>query len=254
MATIAEKRKKFMKMLLDTFNLLDPSGDNAKKYEKFFSSMSDDQFDKYIRKFFADDSQQFYLEIVEYMRDIKYENIEKAAKYLGVPLYETAYLPHINHDLENVTVTPEKVPVGYIHEKRMMQTLEKKNSGSTSNTQRNPLTGQVTGDDKNGRNSDVETYSLLATGAEYALKEFLGPRADDEVARNEMATAIAKNGYVSMKDLTNDKANKTSLNTLNIYFLMQGFKTNLIGSGNLLPKPKNEERSQALTDKDSPYI
>lgn len=254
MATIAEKRKKFMKMLLDTFNLLDPSGDNANKYEKFFSSMSDDQFDKYIRKFFADDSQQFYLEIVEYMRDIKYENIEKAAKYLGVPLYETVYLPHINHDLENVTVTPEKVPVGYIHEKRMMQTLEKKNSGSTSNTQRNPLTGQVTGDDKNGRNSDVETYSLLATGAEYALKEFLGPRADDEVARNEMATAIAKNGYVSMKDLTNDKANKTSLNTLNIYFLMQGFKTNLIGSGNLLPKPKNEERSQALTDKDSPYI
>lgn len=254
MATIAEKRKKFMKMLLDTFNLLDPSGDNAKKYEKFFSSMSDDQFDKYIRKFFVDDSQQFYLEIVEYMRDIKYENIEKAAKYLGVPLYETVYLSHINHDLENVTVTPEKVPVGYIHEKRMMQTLEKKNSGSTSNTQRNPLTGQVTGDDKNGRNSDVETYSLLATGAEYALKEFLGPRADDEVARNEMATAIAKNGYVSMKDLTNDKANKTSLNTLNIYFLMQGFKTNLIGSGNLLPKPKNEERSQALTDKDSPYI
>ena len=124
MATIAEKRKKFMKMLLDTFNLLDPSGDNAKKYEKFFSSMSDDQFDKYIRKFFADDSQQFYLEIVEYMRDIKYENIEKAAKYLGVPLYETVYLPHINHDLENVTVTPEKVPVGYIHEKRMMQTFE----------------------------------------------------------------------------------------------------------------------------------
>jgi len=254
MATIAEKRKKFMKMLLDTFNLLDPSGDNAKKYEKFFSSMSDDQFDKYIRKLFADESQQFYLEIVEYMRDNKYENIEKAAKYLGVPLYETVYLPHINHDLENVTVTPEKVPVGYIHEKRMMQTLEKKNSGSTSNTQRNPLTGQVTGDDKNGRNSDVETYSLLATGAEYALKEFLGPRADDEVARNEMATAIAKNGYVSMKDLTNDKANKTSLNTLNIYFLMQGFKTNLIGSGNLLPKPKNEERSQSLTDKDTPYI
>lgn len=254
MATIAEKRKKFMKKLLDTFNLLDPSGDNAKKYENFFSSMSDDQFDKYIRKFFADDSQQFYLEIVEYMRDIKYENIEKAAKYLGVPLYETVYLPHINHDLENVTMTPEKVPVGYIHEKRMMQTLEKKNSGSTSNAQRNPLTGQVTGDDKNGRNSDVETYSLLATGAEYALKEFLGPRADDEVARNEMATAIAKNGYVSMKDLTNDKANKTSLNTLNIYFLMQGFKTNLIGSGNLLPKPKNEERSQSLTDKDTPYI
>lgn len=254
MATIAQKRKKFMEVLLGTFNKLDPSGDNAKRYEEFFSKMTDDQFDKYIRKFFADDSQQFYLEIIEYQRDIKYQYIENAAKYLGVPLYETVYLPHINHDLNNVTVTPEKVPVGYIHEKRMMQTLEKKNSGSTSNAQRNPLTGQVTGDDKNGRNSDVETYSLLATGAEHALREFLGPRADDEVARTEMAAAIAKNGYVSEKDLSNDKRNKTSLNTLNVYFLMQGFKTNLIGSGNLLPKPRNEERSKSLTDKDTPYI
>lgn len=254
MATIAEKRKKFMEILSGTFNRLDPSGENTKRYEAMFSKMTDDQFDKYIRNFFADDSQQFYLEIIEYQRDIKYQYIENAAKYLGVPLYETVFLPHINHDLDNVVVTPEKVPVGYIHEKRMMQTLEKKNSGSTSNAQRNPLTGQVTGDDKNGRNSDVETYSLLATGAEHALKEFLGPRADDEVARTEMAAAIAKNGYVSERDLTNDKKNKTSLNTLNVYFLMQGFKTNLIGSGNLLPKPKNEERSQALTDKDSPYI
>lgn len=254
MATIAEKRKRFMTKLLGTFKRLDPSGENAKKYEKMFSSMSDDQFDKYIRKFFNDDSQQFYLEIVEYMRDIKYQYIEDAANYLGVPLYETVYLPHINHDLENAVVTPEKVPVGYIHEKRMMQTLEKKNSGSVSNAERNPLTGQVTGDDKNGRKSDVETYSLLATGAENALKEFLGPRADDNVARTEMAAQIAKNGYVSLNTLSNDKANKTSLNTLNVYFLMQGFKTNLIGSGNLLPKPKNEERSQALTDKDTPYI
>lgn len=254
MATISEKRKKFMDTLLGTVKRLDPSGDNAKKYETMFSSMSDKEFDTYVKKFFADPSMQFYLEIIEYQRDIKYEYIENAAKFLKVPLYETVYLPHINHDLNNVVVTPEKVPVGYIHEKRMMQTLEKKNSGSTSNTERNPLTGQVTGDDKNGRNSDVETYSLLATGAEHALKEFLGPRADDSVARTEMAAAIAKNGYVSEKDLSNDKRNKTSLNTLNVYFLMQGFKTNLIGSGNLLPKPKQEERSQALTDKDSPFI
>ncbi len=254
MATIAEKRKRFMNILTGTFKRLDPSGDNAKRYEEFFSKMSDDQFDKYVKEFFKDDSRQFYLEIIEYQRDIKYQYIEEAAKFLKVPLYETVYLPHVNHDLTNVTVTPEKVPVGYIHEKRMMQTLEKKNSGSTSNAQRNPLTGQVTGDDKNGRNSDVETYSLLATGAEHALREFLGPRADDEVARTELASAISKNGYVSEKDLSNDKKNKTSLNTLNVYFLMQGFKTNLIGSGNLLPKPKNEERSQALTDKDTPFI
>ncbi len=240
MATITEKRKEFMDLLTKVMMALDPTGTNARDYELELGKMSDQEFDKWARGFFANDKAEFYLEIIEYdkKRELTYDKIEKAAKILNVPLYEHVFLPYINHDPKNVVVTPNPVPVGYIHEKRMMQTLEKKNAGSTSIEKRSALTGQVSGADKNGRNSDVETYSMLALGAEKGLQELMGPRADDTVAKNQMLSDIANNGYVSLKDLDNNPENKISLNTLNVYFAMQGFKTNLIKGGNLFPVPK----------------
>ena len=241
MASIAEKRKKIETLVYQFMKAIDPSGNNYETYKEMFSKMSDDQFSDWMNELDTNPKKHFYLEMVEYVNDLKYENIEKAAKLLGVPLYESVYLPHVNGDPDkNIVVTPEKVPVGYLHEKRMMQTLEKKNSGSTHRSERNPITGTVTGDDKNARNSDVETYAMLSINADAALKEFMGPRADDEVASKEMYTMIDRDGYVNEDDLTNDPRNRTSLNTLAVYFIMQGFKTNLLRGDNLLPEPRED--------------
>lgn len=242
MPDIKEKRLKIESLIYKVMKALDPSGNNEEKYKKMFEKMSDKDFETYMNSFLNDDRQNFYLEIVEYVNDLKYENIEKAANILKVPLYERVYLPHVNGDLNNIVVTPEPVPVGYIHEKRMMQTLEKKNSGSTHVSKRNPITGTVTGDDKNARNSDVETYSMLAINANAALAEFMGPRADDDVARHEMGLLIDRDGYVKKEDLPSDPANKTSLLTLDIYFLMQGLQTNLVRGNGLLPYPRDSKK------------
>lgn len=244
--TIQEKRKNITALVYRIMSALDPTGTNTKYYKDLFEKMNDQQFDRWAREFFKDNKQNFYLEIIEYdkSREITYDKIEKAAKILGVPLFETVYIPYINHDMNNICVTPQPVPVGYIHIKRMMQTLEKKNSGTTSISKRSPITGQVTGDDKNGRNSDVETYSMLAIGAEKGLAELMGPRADDMTAKNQMLSQIANNGYVHLADLDNDPLNKTSLNTLDMYFLMQGLRTNLVKSGDLLPMPDVIEPDQ----------
>ena len=240
---IKEKRKKIENLVYTFMKLIDPSGNNESKYKKLFGKMSDNDFSKWMNELSSNPKKHFYLEIVEYVNDIKYENIEKAADFLKVPLYEYVYLPHVNGDPDkNIVVTPEKVPVGYLHEKRMMQTLEKKNSGSTHRSERNPITGTVTGDDKNARNSDVETYAMLAINADAALKEFMGPRADDEVSGREMYMRIDRDGYVNEDDLPSDPRNKTSLNTLAIYFYMQGFKTNLLRGDNLLPEPREYDK------------
>lgn len=237
--TIADKRKKFMDYLESVMNILDPSGQNAKNYENQFSQMSDAQFDKYIRNFFKNEKANFYLEIVEYERDLTIENIEKCAKFMNVPLLERVAFPYLTNDNETTIVTPYPVPVGYIHEKRMQQTLMKKSAGSTKNEQRSPLTGQVTGHDKNARNSDLETYSLAAMGAMNALKEFMGPRADNMKAKDQMYNDIAKNGYVSLADLDlDDPYYKTALNTFDTYYLMMGIKTNLVTNLGVIPGPK----------------
>lgn len=239
MASISEKRKKFMDHLLKVMNLLDPTGQNANNYQEKFEKMTDQQFDQYIRKFFKDEKQNFYLEIVEYERDLTIENIEKCAKYMNVPLLERIALPYLTNDPDNVITTPYPVPVGYIHEKRMQQTLMKKSAGSTDIKTRSVLTGQVTGEDKNARNSDLETYSLAAIKAMNALQEFMGPRADNTKAKLEMYNDIAKNGYVSLLDLDlKDPYNKTALNTFSTYYIMQGIQTNLIGDINKIPGPR----------------
>lgn len=242
MASIKERRSKVESIVYTVMKELDPSGNNVDTYRELFSKMSDSQFDAYMMDFLNDDKKNFYLEMVEYVNDLKYENIEKAANVINVPLYEYVYLPHVNGDPDkNIVVTPEKVPVGYIHEKRMMQTLEKKNSGSTHFSKRNPITGTVTGDDKNARNSDVETYAMLAINADHALAEFMGPRSDDEVSKAQMYSEIDRNGYVNLQELENNPENRVSLNTLDVYFLMQGFRTNLVRGNNLLPEPKNKK-------------
>ncbi len=242
MPSIKEKRKVVMEYLDKFFNTLDPSGANSKLYHEKFDHMSDQQFDQYFKKFLNDNKQNFYLEIVEYERDLKIEDIEKCSELTGVPLFERVAMPYLTMDKNNVVVTPEPVATGYIHEKRMPQTLMKKSAASIKTDKRNPLSGQVVGDDKNARNSDSEVYSLATLGANAALKEFLGPRADDMRAKNEMYAEIAKNGYVSMEDLTDDVYNKVALNTFDMYFLMQGLRTNMIERLDKIPGPREDKQ------------
>ena len=225
---IPERRKQFMTHLTKCMDLLDPSKQNSANYKEKFTGMSDAQFDKWCKTFFSDPDANWYLEIVEYDRDLTIENIEACANYMRVPLFERVALPYVTHDPDNIQVTPEPVPVGYIHEKRMPQTLMKKSSGSISIAKVNPKTGQVSGEDKNARNTDTETYTLIALGAEKGLRELMGPRADDHTAKRQMYSAINRKGFVSLGELDNDPKNKVALNTFDVYFAYQGLLTNLI--------------------------
>lgn len=236
--TIAVRRKKFMDHLSKTLDILDPSGQNSRNYQDFFETMSDQEFDTYIKRFFKDEKANIYLEIVEYDRDLKIENIQKCADYMKVPLLERVAYPYLNGSTDDVIVSPYPVPVGYIHEKRLQQTLMKKSAGSTKIQKRSPLTGQVTAEDKNARNSDLESYSLAAVGANAALTEFMDPRADNEKAKQQMYNDISKNGFVSLQDLDlYDPRNKVALNTFNTYYLLMGITSNLVVDLDSIPGP-----------------
>lgn len=252
MADIAAKRKQFMKTVLDTMQLLDPSGNNVDLYKRKFEKMTDEQFDKWMKAFRDDDKSNFYLEIIEFERELDLKNIEKAADYLKIPLYEYVCVPYINEVNVNnpdkskdpnaeIIVTPTKCPVGYLHIKRMPQSVHHKNSTTTSNSKRNTKTGQVTGDDKNGRTTDVETFALTVYGAEDSLKELMGFRADDQAAKQQAYAEIERDGYVQLSDLKSSQQDKTAINTLNAYYWAQGFATNIVNGGYMLTTPTPPE-------------
>ena len=117
----------------------------------------------------------------------------------------------------------------------------KKNGVSTGIDIRSSLTGQVTGTDKNGRQSDLENAVLVSLGMTNTLREFNGPRSDDMVMKREMLNEINQQGYVTINSLTNDVTNKTTLNTVNTYLLGMGIKSDLVTKGLMIKQTLKED-------------
>lgn len=239
MALTPAKRKQMEDIIYSTFTALDPTGVNTEKYKQMFSKMNNAQFDTFFKKFFKDENMYLTLDTVEYENSLKLEYVEKAAKILDIPLFEKIAMPFINKDKEHPVVTKYECPVGYIHIKRMQQILSKKNTTSTEISQRSQLTGQVTGKDKNARDSDQENFALVTMEADNTLRELLGPRADDNVMKTQMYNEIARKGYVSINELTNKVENKTTLNTVDVYLIGMGIKSDLVTDGLVVNKTLN---------------
>lgn len=227
-------------LIYDFYNELDPSGANTDKMKAYFQSMSDTEFEKFFKQFLKDDSENFTLDIVEYEHDLKFEHCEAAAKFLGIELFEYIYMPHLTMDKSRVVVSKEKCLVGYLNVKRTQQVLQKKNGLTISNEKKSMITGQVVAKDKNARDSDIEASMLVALGADKILKELHGPRADDNVMKQQMFNSIANKGFVMLDELEDVSTNKTTLNTVNAYLLSMHIRSDLVSDSYILPKVSEE--------------
>ena len=235
------KKSKMTSLIYKCFDAFDPTGFNTKRYKDLFNPMSEAKFKSFMKEFFENEYHYLTFEMVDYEREVQIENIEKAAKVLNVPLYERVTFPHFTMDTEDAIVTPAPIPVGYINLKRPQQTVMKKNGMSTSINKRSAITNQATGEDKNGRESDLENCMLTSLNMPNTIKELNGPRADDSVMKKEMLQSIANRGYFTLSELTDDLTNKTTLNTVDTFFLGMELKTDLVTKSLKLPyELKNE--------------
>lgn len=233
-------------VIYDFFDRLDPSGANTAKYKAYFGKMSDAEFTRFFDRMCKDRTMYLTRDTEAYRNDLKMVDCVAAAKYLKVPLFEDVMEPFFNKDgtgdSNKIVASARKVPVGYIHMKPVQQMVRKKTNTSITIDQRDPRTGQVTGDDKSVQFSIDENYGLMAHNAKSILKEFMSVRADDLTMKAEAYSDIRKNGYMSLADLTDDVQNKTALNTLNVYMLAMHMKTDLVDEGYMLER--NLERNE----------
>lgn len=230
------KRSEVEKLIYKVMDALDPSGVNSKKYRTMFSTMSDTRFEKFMSDMFEDDNINFTLDIEDFERELTLENSEKAAKILNIPLMERVIMPFSNMDREHPTVTKVPVFVGYHIEKRMQQMNLKKNSTSIHISERSATTGQVVGNDKNGRSSDQENVALTVMGADNILKEINGFRSDGLQRKNYAYASISKNGYCSLEEAEAQAGieDRTALNTVDVFYTGMGIKTDLVSPDLLL--------------------
>lgn len=224
-------RKEMEDTIYIFFSKFDKSGRNTRHYKEMFQPMSNAQFDAFFKALFANPDAFLILTIVDYEATITLDDIEDAAAVINVPLFEYVYMPHLSMDKKHTIVTKERVPVGYINIKRPQQTISKKNGISTSIDSRSALTNQVTGGDKNGRESDLENTMLTSLGMTKTLEELNGPRSDDMVMKQQMLHDIAMNGYAEMGAMESNLDNKTTLNTVNAFLLGMMIDSDLVTSG-----------------------
>lgn len=241
------KRQQSEELIYKVLSAIDVTGLNVKKYKEFFGRMTDEQFDKYMKSFLKNDDENFYLEILPNKNEPSLEQIKKALDILKVPTDEYVYLRHEGHKDDPIR-TAYRVPVGYITIKRVQQILSKKNTYSLDIAQRNMKTGQVTGADKIARISDVESYSLVAIGANHALQEFLGPRADNSTAKTDMYKDINLYGYSYLKDMGRDITENQTLNTLYVYLMGAGLENDLLQE-DMSPEEIIEKKVTRLVNK-----
>lgn len=215
---------------------MDPSGKNTSRMKKLFQKMSDHEFYRYMDEFFDNPDKMFTVAYEAFDNPVTIPFIERVAKKQKVPMYEIVYKPYLTGDTENppATVYPElvvDVPI-----KRLKQMVMSKSHTSFTNAKRDARTGQVTGEDKTARVTDVEAFSLIVQELYASAEEFYGPMSDDSAAMYEMLRLIQRDGEVSMKDLPHDNLNRMTLNTIQYMMLGSCISTNLIDeSGYLLP-------------------
>ena len=232
------KRKEAENLVYQIMDILDSSKTNSTKYKNMFASLTNAEFEKLMKDMFEDDTLNFTLDIVNFERELDLETVEKAAKVLGIPLEEYVMLPFLNKDTEQPIITKVPVIVMYTIFKRLQQTTQKKNSTSTHITERSAVTNQVTGNDKNGRSSDVENAGLIAVGAINCAKEFNGFRADGMERKHVAYASAANRGYISLEEVESSAGinDRTVLNTIDKLYLGMGIKTDLVDETLVLTK------------------
>ena len=153
-ASSNNKRAKVTKLILDSISIVDRSGLNVEKYKKFFESMNDTEFKKYMDDFTKDPDKNFYLELLPNKSEPTIYDIEKLLKKLNIPKEEYVYYRD-NGFKDNPIRSRELCSVGYVNVRRLQQILSKKNTYSLDIDNRNTKTGQVSGDAKIARISDL---------------------------------------------------------------------------------------------------
>ena len=228
---MTDKRKKIEELIDKTLTLMDPSGINAKKYRNMFQKMSDKQFSDWITRFLADDKSNIRVDIEEFgdsSRKLRYENIEKAAEFLGIKLFEYVYLPHVSSNPNRPIRTKQPVLVGWLNIKRTQQFVTKKTGLATSDDNRDDLTGAAKGDSKGGTTTGIENELLAGVGGDVILSEISGARGDNVREYDNMLKSISENGSVRLADIKTNLYDKPSLIAADMYFMAMGLKTDLI--------------------------
>lgn len=201
------KRKKVQDFILAHIKMLDPDGDNAVRYTKFFEALTDAQFDDYMKDL-KDNRDQIYIFVPPLKTVLKMENILKVNDALGMDLFERVWLK--DTATGNTYLTPQKYLILELPIRRFRQYLQHKLSVPDDDKKIDLLSGQVVKPDKAASLSYVEMQTLAARDLHHTIAELAKYRGGDIHAYADFRRQLEENGTANVSlDGTGSMARST---------------------------------------------
>lgn len=208
---MAGNRKAAEKEIIDGIEAILPNGGNKEIYENFFKSLSDTQFDEFM-KALEEERQRLTIVVPNLSKaSLSVERNLKLAKKWGHNFFERIWIKRPGED--KPFLSNKAYPILELNVKRQAQTLVSKIKIPENNNAVDDLTGQPSGKNKTAKLSYPEMQMLTAMGLERNIIEMMKYRGGDEQGFRAMNESIEKQGGVKQQYLdslgTNVKVNRT---------------------------------------------
>lgn len=220
-----KNRKAMVDLACKVTDLMDPSGHNTKVMRARLGSCTDKEFDYYMAML-KDGKEVLSIETPNMIVTLHYENIEKAAKFLGVEFFHHLHIKDSATGVEYIT--PEKAMILELPFRRLQQTIYEKLSVPTSDRKIDGFTGQVTGDDRSSSITQPEIQALDAQGFKSVLEEFVVAKGGNINAYAKMKQSLEETGEATLADSIDPASVSRSTAILDAYLLSMGYESNLL--------------------------
>lgn len=190
-----EKRKAAQDKILSIVNAMDPSGTNKEYYTKLFDSLSDKDFDAYMRRIRdKKDILPFYA--ANMVNHIKVSDLVKVAKSINLKLFERLRL--YDPVTDSFYYTPREQLVLQLPVRKMSQFVDHKLSVAEGTSKIDTLSGQVCKPDQAGSISQIEIQTLYARGLNKTISELAKYRGGDVVAFADFKRSLEEQGNATI--------------------------------------------------------
>ena len=189
------KRKKVQDYILATMDSMETDGMNRKEYEKLFASMSDKDFDDWMKSIKnKEEVLSFYSANVT--NKLTVDQLKDAAKKIGVKLFEPLRL--WDEATQSYYTTPKEYLILQLPIRRLSQFVDHKLSVAEGDKRIDLLSGQPVKPDHAGSISQVEIQTLYARGLTNTILELIKYRGGDVVAFAEYKRELEEQGQTTV--------------------------------------------------------
>ena len=192
-------RSKIEAYVYKVMSILDPAGDNTKRWKAFFGSLDDKGFEKFMKNL-ADKKVAMNLVMPNMKKNIRVQDLLEAAKEVNYKTSHRLWMPDRTRPGRKY-LTNEKYLVLTLPIRRAQQEIDKKLSVPERDNKIDALTGQVVSTDKASSISAIEIQNLHVRGLDQTLTELVRVRGGDVSAYGDFSRQLEENGEAKLSSL-----------------------------------------------------